>query len=130
MPKKKPVAEVEVVVDEVKAQCPSPRMFTAAELFYITEKARTSSPEDIAEALECSVEDVTPHIPANPVEGQGVPQKNKSMMHDLMGGVSKSGKRGGMAVMTPQGSQFSDATRPGRVGIQGRNVECIHKPLG
>lgn len=129
MPKKKPVADVVAQVAELQEV--AAKTFTEAELFYITEKSRTSSPEEIAETLKCTVDDVKPHIPNQPVAGKGIDEKDKSMMHKLMGGQSQSGKRGGMSVMTPPASQFSDATRAGRTtNVQGRNVECIHKPLG
>jgi len=36
--------------------------------------------------------------------------------------------RGGIAVMTPTASQVSDTTRPTR--LNGKYVDCIHKPLG
>jgi len=125
MPKKVTVAqaEVEKVIE--------PRVFTEAELFYITEKARTQSAVDIANVLKCSVDDVSPHIPTQ----APVSNPNGSMMSNLMGRGSKSGKRAGMAVMTQTASEFSDATRQNRINpegtvVQGRQVDCIHKPLG
>ena len=135
MPKKAtakvaPVTTVEIVEAEV-------RKFTEAELFYITEKSKNQSAYDIANTLKCSIEDVQQHIPAAAPVPAHNPTAPESMMRNLMGGQSKNGTRQGIRVMTPQGSQFGDATRATRVNssqegtvIQGRNVDCIHKPLG
>lgn len=134
MPKKKTAAEPVQVVEAQEAVA-RVKVFTEAELFYITEKAKSQSAQEIADTLKCSVEDVQPHIPENPIAGASKPEHEKTPMHNLMGGVSKSGKRGGMSVMTPPASQYADATQQSRINpsstvVQGRNVDCIHRPLG
>ena len=109
------------------------RFFTEAELFYITEKSKTHAAYDIAQTLKCTIDEVRQHMPTQAETTQAEP--SSSMMKNLMAGQSRSGTRTGMRVMTSQASEFADATRDTRISqsktiIQGREVNCIHKPLG
>ena len=121
MPKKKTSADtVEVLTTNLV------REFTEAELFYIHEKAKTTSPAEIAATLGATLEEIAVHLPD--LDAAPTVDAKSSMMRDLMGKKSVSGQRDGVAIMTPSASQFADATRGTR--IQGRDVNCIHKPLG
>lgn len=130
MPKK---AAVKKIVDTtVEINVPQEHFFTEAELFYITEKSKTQAAYDIAQTLKCTIEEVQQHMPTQ----AALVIQSDSMMKNLMAGQSKNGSRTGIRVMTPQASEFADATRGNRVPsqdgtlVQGRHVDCIHKPLG
>lgn len=97
---------------------------TTAELFYINQKAHAQTPESIASDIGKTVEEVLPHIPATT-------EPKATNVSDLIKRQTRSGADGrGIAIMTPQASEMSDATRGSRVGYNARRADCIHKPLG
>jgi hypothetical protein len=124
MAKKKTAATEAQATPEVQT---TGHVFTEPELFYIAEKSKTMTVAQIATALGLEEFEVATHYPAKPA----------SHMLGLMGRGSKSGKRQGLAVMTEPASMYADEAKPavpnppaGSIRTGGRNVECIHRPLG
>lgn len=118
---------VTAVQEEITTNTKPERYLSEAELFFITEKCRVMSVEEIAKVLKVDVETVKPHVPEN-VQN---PKKEMTPMAKMMKHTSDSGRREGPAVMTPGASMFADEVKPKPVRtINGQVVECIHKPLG
>lgn len=118
---------VNAVQEEVTTSTKPERYLSEAELFFITEKCRTMSLEDIAKTLKVDEDVVRPHIPENVL----FTPKEKTPMSRMMKHTSDSGKREGPAVMTPGASMFADEVAPKPVRtINGQVVDCIHRPLG
>lgn len=118
---------VNAVQEEVTTSTKPERYLSEAELFFITEKCRTMSLEDIAKTLKVDEDVVRPHIPENVLFAP----KEKTPMAKMMKHTSDSGKREGPAVMTPGASMFADEVAPKPVRtINGQVVDCIHRPLG
>lgn len=94
---------------------------TTAELFYINSKGNVDTPEQIATDLGRNVTEIVEHIPEKKVSAPSVSDHIKR--------VTKSGSdKRGIAVMTPQASEMSDAirtTRPTKL-----NDSFIHRCAG
>lgn len=118
---------VNTVQEDVTTNTKPERYLSEAELFFITEKCRVMSIEDIAKTLKVDEATVRPHIPEQVLAAP----KEKTPMAKMMKHTSDSGKREGPAIMTPGASMFADEVKPKPVRtINGQVVECIHKPLG
>lgn len=95
---------------------------TEAELFFIQEKSKTLSVEEIAKALNRDVTDVAQEY-SNCVVSK---PKEPTHMHRLMGTKTRR-ERSGVAIMTPAASELSDAVRTTSTKLMD---SCTYKPLG
>jgi hypothetical protein len=119
------------------------KKFGVAELHYIAAKSKEGETvEQIAEALECSVDSVKPFYAAPvqvAVEPQTEPQKplpgdTKPLPDGYAYSQFARNERYGTVIGTKAASEASDTYRqnnPSRaIRLSGQNVDCIHKPRG
>lgn len=97
------------------------KALSTAEIFYINEKAKSGcSKEEIASNLGLTIEQIDIHYP------EKLPRKDTALQKSMKRRTEKGRK---VSVMTPGASQIIDDTKIS-VRMSGRDVDCIHRPLG